>query len=337
MAVTRANLRGIVTRHRRESIRVGIALGVAVVSVIVGAAARNRIAPVAIQRNRLRSTQHDIVAFRAAFRHASLEERAFRLPDSLSVAVARDARFSVAQRLAQRAEQLGLTSVRVRFAAADSGEAPAIPEVSDTRVAVADYSIALDCRGDFASLLALVNQLPASVSLQRLGAERAPVGGAVDYHLALAVFESSKDSTTAPVAGDALQQVAQLLPYATPPGDSELAITPAGGVSVLRDPFVGRSIARIAAVAPVGAVAAGAGVATAPTVETAKVPAPVYRVTTTLMAGARRAALINDQLIYVGESLPDGSKLTSVERDRVIVTDHSGTAHIVAVAREGES
>ena len=31
--------------------------------------------------------------------------------------------------------------------------------------------------------------------------------------------------------------------------------------------------------------------------------------------------MINDQLFYVGESLPDGSKLTSVERDRVVVSN----------------
>lgn len=328
MPTTLARLKTVISRHRRESAGVGVALVVAAVAVAVGVAARDRVAPVVVQRNRLRSTEHDVVVFRSAFRQASLEERAFRFPDSLAVAVSRDTRFSVAQRIAQRAELLGLTEVRVRFAPFDSADAPAVPELSGVHVGLADYSIAIDCRGDFSALLALVDQLPASVALQRLGAERAPAGGAVDYHLTLAVFESSVDSAVAPVARDALQQVAQLLPYATPPRDSELAIASVAGVPVVRDPFLARSTPRASMPAPAEA---------APAQGRAKQAAAAYRVTTTLMAGNRRAALINDQLIYVGESLPDGSTLTSVERDRVVVTDHSGTAHVVAVAREGES
>ena len=94
-----------------------------------------------------------------------------------------------------------------------------------------------------------------------------------------------------------------------------------------RDAFVGRSTPRSVALASSGAT---------PHARPPRQPFVAYHVTTTLMAGSRRAALINDQLIYVGERLPDGSRLTSVERDRVVVTDHNGTAHTVAVAREGE-
>ncbi|HEY4304046.1 MAG TPA: hypothetical protein VGM82_06245 [Gemmatimonadaceae bacterium] len=325
--ITTARLRALAAKHRREATYVGIALGVFIVSIVGGIAARKRIAPVDVQRNRLRSTEHDISTFRATFRQASLEERAFRFPDSLSVAVSRDARFSIAQGVAQRAEQLGLTDVRVKFAPTDSAEPPASPELSNTHIAVADYAISVDCRGEFSALLSLVNALPPSVALQRIGAERVPISGAVDYHLLLAVFESGVDTTHTPVVAD-VQQVAQLLPYASAPRDSDLVIAMVGGVSMARDPFVARSMARIVAAAPAE---------TTDVEEPVKAPAPVYHVTTTLMAGTRRAALINDQLIYVGESLPDGSKLTVVERDRVVVTDHTGVAHSVAVAREGDS
>lgn len=57
-------------------------------------------------------------------------------------------------------------------------------------------------------------------------------------------------------------------------------------------------------------------------------------VTATMIAGTRRAAVINDQLIYVGDAVPGGGKLTSVERDRIVVTDQKGTSHVVAV-KEG--
>ena len=323
-------IRSLAIRHRRESIAAAVALGVAIVSVAAGVAARKRIATAEIQRNRLRSIANDVTTFKTSFREASLDERAFRLPDSLAVAVSRDARFSIAQRLAQRAEQLGLTDVRVRFAAADTTEPPT-PELSSTRIAVADYTLAVDCRGELTAFLSLVNQLPPSVAVQGLGAERVPVGGAVDYHLTLAVFESSADTTqtaSSDAAQEVARQVAQLIPFAAPPRDSDLAIVPPASVSLVRDPFASRSMARV--VASVRAEAKEPH-------EVGKQSPPVYRVTTTLMAGARRAALINDQLVYVGESLPDGSKLTTVERDRVVLTDHSGVAHTVAVAREGES
>jgi len=331
-AVNVAKVRALAVQHRRESAYIGVALAVFVASIAGGVSARNRMPAIEIQRNRLRSIAHDITTFHAAFRQASLEERAFRFPDSLAVAVSRDARFSVAQRVTQRAEQLGLTDVRVRFAPPDSmdpaAEPPTAPELSSMHIAVADYTLAVDCRGDFSTLLSLVDNLPASVALQRLDGDRAPVGGAVDYHLTLAVFESGADTTHVPAATADVQQVAQLLPYAGAPGDSDLVVASGGVVSPTPDPFAHRAIARIAAVAPAKPNAANAQ---------SKIPAPVYHVTTTLMAGARRAALINDQLIYVGESLPDGSKLTAVERDRVIVTDHSGVAHSVAVAKEGDT
>ena len=69
----------------------------------------------------------------------------------------------------------------------------------------------------------------------------------------------------------------------------------------------------------------------------ADVPKKEYglHVTATMIAGSRRAAVINDQLIYVGDSVPGGGKLTSVERDRIVVTDPQGTSHVVAV-KEGD-
>ena len=71
--------------------------------------------------------------------------------------------------------------------------------------------------------------------------------------------------------------------------------------------------------------------ARAPKVEEAK-----WRVSAILIGGAQRAAIINDVLVRVGDTLPGGTKLTSVEQDRVVLTESNGTAHTVAV-REGES
>lgn len=62
----------------------------------------------------------------------------------------------------------------------------------------------------------------------------------------------------------------------------------------------------------------------------------VLHVTATMIGGTRRAAVINDNLIYVGDPVPGGGKLTSVERDRVVVTDPNGTSRVVAV-KEGDT
>jgi hypothetical protein len=101
---------------------------------------------------------------------------------------------------------------------------------------------------------------------------------------------------------------------------------PVAGDSLVlrRDPFAGQLVSH--------ASDSQSAVAEAPA---AQHEGPTWRVTTTLMSGTRRAALINDALIYVGDRLPDGSKLTTVERDHVVVTDQKGATHTVAVAKEG--
>jgi hypothetical protein len=119
-------------------------------------------------------------------------------------------------------------------------------------------------------------------------------------------------------------QLAQLLPYAAPVPDSLGSSLPVPeNVALPRDPFVGRE--------PVAA-ARPAGNGAAPVVQHSE--GPKWEVTATLTSGARRAAVINDALIYVGDTLPGGSRLTSVERDRVVLTDAKGTPHTVAVKED---
>jgi hypothetical protein len=121
-------------------------------------------------------------------------------------------------------------------------------------------------------------------------------------------------------------ELAQLIPYSAPIVDTPRILPPArDSITMPRDPFAERPLARVIAAMPDTEHAA------AP-----KVPAEQWRVTTTLMAGTRRAALINDELIYVGDPLPGGGGiLTSVERDHVVVKDTKGATHTVAVVKEG--
>jgi hypothetical protein len=116
------------------------------------------------------------------------------------------------------------------------------------------------------------------------------------------------------------------MPYTQPLADT--ALVPRAGraaVALARDPFGATAVAQSSQISH---SAEGADVAPRETES--------LHVTATMIGGARRAAVINDMLIYVGDRVPGGGKLTSVERDRVVVTDPKGTSHVVAV-KEGEN
>ena len=123
-------------------------------------------------------------------------------------------------------------------------------------------------------------------------------------------------------------QLTQLMPYSQPLGNT-VGLLHVGhdNIDLPRDPF-GRQVVQQASQNSGGEPSSNAN-------RSGRVGGP-WRVTATMIAGARRAAVINDMLIYVGDSLPGGGKLTSVERDRVIVTEPNGTSHVVAV-KEGDT
>lgn len=193
MAMTGADVKAFVRRFRLQSEIVGVAALATIVAVALGVMARRQLVPLDAQRDRLRSADREIAAFRAAFQATTPDENAFRFPDSLAVGVVRDVRFTLAQQVSQRAEQSGMSDVRVRFAGPDTVGPPQVPDLPGERVAVADYTITLDGTGDFSTVLGLLRGLPPSVALQQMTAVRA--GNRISYHLTLAVFETSGGKT----------------------------------------------------------------------------------------------------------------------------------------------
>lgn len=124
-----------------------------------------------------------------------------------------------------------------------------------------------------------------------------------------------------------VQGLARLIPFASSVSDGvTVRLSSVDTVGLRRDPFVPARAPRFT-VAQVGTAAKSARVP-----ETALVR---WNVSATLMAGSRRAAIIDDVLIHVGDMLPGGVTLTSVERDSVVLTDSRGKAHTI-VAREVE-
>ncbi|MGH2897295.1 MAG: hypothetical protein ACRDMZ_01365 [Solirubrobacteraceae bacterium] len=176
---------------------VALSLVAFAVAVTLGVQARRSLEPARAELAKIGAASGEISSFRDAFKAATPEQdlRVARLADSIELAVPRDRRVAVAQQIAARAEALGLQDVRVRFVAPDSAAAPTRPDLSRTSVAVADYSVAVECTGGLAAVLSLVSELPPSVALQRLVGEEA--GGRTRYRLNLAVFEA----VSAPAVG----------------------------------------------------------------------------------------------------------------------------------------
>ncbi|MDB4876530.1 MAG: hypothetical protein JWM41_2976 [Gemmatimonadetes bacterium] len=191
MAMTTADLRGMFQRNRVQTECIAVALLATVVFVVLGMALHRRMDPLRLDVGRLNASASEISAFRSAFKPSAGEAdlATTSLPESLSVSVPREMRFSLAEDIAARAELSGLSGVRVRFAAPDSTPAPTGPAMSAPAVAVADYTIAVDATGGFAGVLSLVNHLPPSVALQRLSVQRTKTG--TQFRLILAVFEAA--------------------------------------------------------------------------------------------------------------------------------------------------
>ncbi|MEO6878885.1 MAG: hypothetical protein ABI205_10415, partial [Gemmatimonadaceae bacterium] len=121
-------------------------------------------------------------------------------------------------------------------------------------------------------------------------------------------------------------QLTPLMPYTQPLADTVvLPRTGRAAVALARDPFGATTIAQSSQISHGSSGAA----------DVAPRAGASLHVTATMIGGARRAAVINDLLIYVGDQVPGGGRLTSVESDRVVVTDAQGTSHVVAV-KEGE-
>ncbi len=189
MPMTMASVRTFSTRYRVQAECIAVAVLAFVVFVVLGIGARRKLVPVRADLATASIIDREITGFRAAFKPSPTADNPnVSLPDSLAISVPRDDRVSLAGDLASRAELVGLSGVRVSFAAPDSATAPEHPALFSATVAVADYGVSVDCSGSFAQVLSFVNQLPPSVALQRITAVRDKFGS--HFHVMLAVFEA---------------------------------------------------------------------------------------------------------------------------------------------------
>jgi hypothetical protein len=106
---------------------------------------------------------------------------------------------------------------------------------------------------------------------------------------------------------------------------SAVARVGSSGIVVGRDPFVAGGVAPVESGAQVNAGK--------PVVRTA--PSQPWIVSTILVEGSRRSAIVNDAWVTVGDSLAGGSHLTAVEPDHIVVTDAKGVRHRVSIQGGG--
>jgi hypothetical protein len=117
-----------------------------------------------------------------------------------------------------------------------------------------------------------------------------------------------------------LTDVESLRPYLGPLGDSVAVRNHSTSALTIHDPFNASN-----GVAPTIAEPKAAGT---PRRKSARSP---WVVTTVLLEGSRKSAIVNDKWVNLGDSLADGSRLTAVERDHVIVTDAKGVPHRISI------
>jgi hypothetical protein len=115
--------------------------------------------------------------------------------------------------------------------------------------------------------------------------------------------------------------LAPLLPYAVPVPDSIAGANHGGADAAVRDPFGAPDVVPVKRETP-------------PQREPAPA-APRWTLSATMVTGSRRAAIIDDVLVYVGDTIAGGGRLIGVERDRVTITDAKGASHVLMV-KEGE-
>jgi hypothetical protein len=104
------------------------------------------------------------------------------------------------------------------------------------------------------------------------------------------------------------------------PDNSGLLHSGTGTLMVTRDPFVPFALPRTQE--PTGG---------SEPVQPLKVDAEPWVVSSILVEGSRKSAIVNNTWVTIGDSLAGGSRLTAVERDHVVVTDANGIRHIVSI------
>lgn len=158
---------------------------------------------------------------------------------------------------------------------------------------------------------------------QRLQMLAAALFAAALTIVALRTIKAGREVAVLPLPVTDLQS---LSPFLGPLRDSTAtARNFTGAVVLARDPF---APTRVADAKNPARTTVGAHVSTA-----ASEP---WIVSSILVDGSTKSAIVNDAWVNIGDALGGGSRLTAVERDHIVVTDAKGVRHKVPI-QGGES
>ena len=118
------------------------------------------------------------------------------------------------------------------------------------------------------------------------------------------------------IPADDLQKLAA---YLQPLPDSGVALVQPGTTVVPRDPFGSVPAAQRPHGRPV------------PPIRPTSVEAGQWVVSSILLEGSRRSAILNNTWVTIGDAISGGAKVTAIEPDHVIVTDSRGIRHTVPI------
>jgi hypothetical protein len=164
----------------------------------------------------------------------------------------------------------------------------------------------------------------APVNQQRSTLLAAALFAAALVILALRSMKTSGEIATRPVPPSELQNLSAFL---TPLPETLFAASGSTGPTVaMRDPFVSMGVAGVSRNQP-----------SLGTSDVSNQPAErQWVVSTILVEGSKKSAIVNNAWVTIGDSLGGGSRLTAVERDHIVVTDAKGIRHKVPI-QGGES
>lgn len=131
---------------------------------------------------------------------------------------------------------------------------------------------------------------------------------------------AAPDTLSVGAADDSIERYLAPVPAAVPRTPSGYAT---GGTT---DPF-GRSMPRADEAAP-SATAASSPVSERPRARS-------WTLTAILITETRRAAVINEQLVGVGDALPGGGRVIAVERDHVVIATADGARRQLTLSDGG--
>jgi hypothetical protein len=168
----------------------GVALLIVGLSAWIGTRASAVAGDLRSKRSTWESTANQLASVQQQFRVPSTTESAALLAESSrmgALAVPAEEKLNLVDMIGRLAEASALTSVRVNaIAASDSAVVPD-RQIAGAQIKPAEYAIAVEFAGSFASARRFVSSLPPSVLLSRLTAVRRD--GGVLYQLILSVYE----------------------------------------------------------------------------------------------------------------------------------------------------